>query len=64
MTPDKLFNDTEKNEILTAIKEAEMNTSGEIRVHVEDKVKGEVLDRASYLFKNLGMHKTDYLLYD
>lgn len=42
-----------------AIKEAELNTSGEIRVHIEDKCKVDVLDRAAYLFKKLGMQKTE-----
>jgi uncharacterized membrane protein len=35
-----------------------METSGEIRVHIESKLKGDVLDRAAWLFKKLGMHKT------
>lgn len=59
MSAETFFNSTEKNEILSAIKEAELNTSGEIRVHIEEKVSGEVLDRAAYIFKNLGMHKTE-----
>ncbi len=59
MSAEKFFTTTEKNEILSAIKEAELNTSGEIRVHIEEKVSGEVLDRAAYIFKNLGMHKTE-----
>lgn len=41
-----------------AIKEAEKNTSGEIRVHIEKEIKADVLDRAAYLFEYLGMHKT------
>jgi uncharacterized membrane protein len=54
----KFFSAEEKNEIKEAIKEAEKNTSGEIRVHIENKCKGEVLDRAAFLFKQLGMEKT------
>lgn len=54
----KFFTAEEKNEIKEAIKEAEKNTSGEIRVHIENKCKGEVLDRAAFLFKQLGMEKT------
>jgi len=42
-----------------AIKEAEKATSGEIRVHIETYLKGDVLDRAAWIFKRIGMHKTD-----
>jgi uncharacterized membrane protein len=41
-----------------AIEGAELNTSGEIRVHIEDNCKGDVLDRAAFVFKHLKMHKT------
>ena len=52
------FSSPEQTEILNAIREAENNTSGEIRVHLERSVEGDVLDRAAYIFKKLGMHKT------
>ena len=35
-----------------------METSGEIRVHIETYLTGDVLDRAAWVFKKLGMHKT------
>ncbi len=41
-----------------AISEAELQTSGEIRVHIESSCNGEVLDRASIVFAALKMHKT------
>ena len=44
--------------ITEAIQNAEGKTSGEIRVHLEKKCKVNVLDRASELFAELGMHKT------
>ncbi|MCX6257026.1 MAG: TPM domain-containing protein [Bacteroidia bacterium] len=44
--------------ITDAIREAELNTSGEIRVHVESSCKGDVLDRAAHIFQKLKMHKT------
>lgn len=53
------LNETDKKSIVEAIKEAELNTSGEIRVHIESRCKGDVLDRAAYLFKKLQMHKTE-----
>jgi uncharacterized membrane protein len=45
-------------QILSAIKEAEEATSGEIRVHIETRLSGSVLDRAAWIFKRIGMHKT------
>ncbi|MFW5644399.1 MAG: TPM domain-containing protein [Bacteroidota bacterium] len=58
MTPDKFFTDQEQRDIKTAIKEAELNTSGEIRVHIEKDLKGDPLDRAAYLFERMKIHKT------
>ena len=52
------FTGDDKKAIEDAIREAESNTSGEIRVHIENKCKGEVLDRAAFLFRKLGMEKT------
>ncbi len=49
----------EKEEIKRAIQKAELDTSGEVRVHIENLCKGDVLDRAAYLFKKLEMHKTE-----
>ena len=48
----------EKEQITLAIKEAELNTSGEIRLHLEKNCKEDALDKASYWFKELKMHKT------
>ncbi|GGK89049.1 TPM domain-containing protein [Rufibacter glacialis] len=44
--------------IVEAIQEAERNTSGEVRVHIEDTCEGEVLDRATQVFAYLHMHQT------
>ncbi|NPA36037.1 MAG: TPM domain-containing protein [Chlorobi bacterium] len=52
------LSEEDKKKIVDAIKEAELNTSGEIRVHIESHCKGNVLDRAAYIFKKLKMHKT------
>lgn len=54
-----LFTKEEKNAIEDAIKTAELNTSGEVRVHIENKCPGSELDRAAYWFAELGMHKTE-----
>ncbi len=52
------FSEVEKKQITDAIKTAELNTSGEVRVHVEGRCKGDVLDCAAYWFEQLKMHKT------
>jgi len=57
--PKDQFTATQKKFIENAIKNAELNTSGEIRVHIESKCKGNVLDRASDVFAMLKMHKTE-----
>jgi len=59
MKPSDFFSGEEKKKIVHAIEEAEKNTSGEIRVHIEKDCKTNVLDRAAYLFGKLGMHKTE-----
>jgi len=53
------FTREQKEDIHQAILNAELDTSGEIRVHIETSCKGDVLDRAAYLFEKLGMQKTD-----
>jgi uncharacterized membrane protein len=58
MKPSDFFNKVEKEKITQAIREAELDTSGEVRVHIEGICKGEVLDRAAYIFARLDMHKT------
>lgn len=52
------FSESEKKQIKDAIKVAELNTSGEVRVHIEGRCKGEVLDCAAFWFEQLKMHKT------
>lgn len=52
------FSPDEQKAITQAIAEAEHKTSGEIRVHIENTLSGDVLDRAAFLFKQLGMSKT------
>ena len=56
--PTKFFSKEEKEEIKKAIQTAELNTSGEIRVHIENKCTESELDRAAYWFSKLKMHIT------
>jgi uncharacterized membrane protein len=55
----KSFTKEQKELITNAIKEAELNTSGEIRVHIESKCIGDLMDRAAYWFARLKMHQTE-----
>lgn len=59
MKPSEFFTEEEKVNIEKAIQEAEHNTSGEIRVHIEKDCKIDVLDRAAYIFDKLNMQKTE-----
>ncbi len=59
MQPYQFFSKEEKDRIRDAIRDAELNTSGEIRVHVERLCRGDVLDRAAFLFRKLEMHRTE-----
>lgn len=58
MKASSFFTKEQQAQILASVKEAELDTSGEIRVHIETSHKGDVLDRAAWLFKKLGMYKT------
>lgn len=44
--------------LVAAIKEAEKNTSGEIRIHIDDRCTGDPVERAGKVFHFLGMDRT------
>ncbi len=48
----------EEQEVVAAIREAEKNTSGEIRVHIENTSNGDVDARALEVFSMLKMYNT------
>lgn len=52
------FTEKEKKEIINAIQAAEKNTSGEIRVHIENSFPDNPIARAIQVFKKLKMDKT------
>ncbi len=52
------FTEQRKQHIVDAIRAAELNTSGEIRVHVDSYCRGEVQQRALAVFKKLKMEAT------
>ncbi|HAX94619.1 MAG TPA: hypothetical protein DCY25_11910 [Bacteroidales bacterium] len=53
------FTKEQQLQIRDAIKEAEGETSGEIRVHLETSLSGNVLDRAAWIFRHIKMHETE-----
>ena len=52
------FSPEDREAIKQAIMNAELDTSGEIRVHIENTCKGDVLDRAAFIFEKLKIHQT------
>lgn len=56
--PKDFFSAKQQNQIVDAIKLAETNTSGEIRVHIEPVCNGDTYARAKEVFEKLGMHAT------
>ena len=58
MNPERYFSSEEKERIVAALKKAELQTTGEIRVHIENRCAGNVLDRGAWVFKKLRMHHT------
>jgi uncharacterized membrane protein len=55
----ELFTAEEIDDIRSAISWAELDTSGEIRVHIEDTCPGDPRDRGREIFEKLGMEKTE-----
>lgn len=53
------FTREQKEAIKLAVQQAEKETSGEIRVHIENVCEGDVLDRAATVFDKLGMTQTE-----
>lgn len=54
----KFLSKEQEQQVVQSIQSAEHQTGGEIRVHIESLCKGNVLDRAAWLFKSLKMHET------
>jgi len=57
--PTNFFSEIEKKDILEAIRNAERQTSGEIRLHLEKKSKGKIFERAVKVFRKIGMQRTE-----
>lgn len=52
------FTSQQKEDIRQAVVAAELQTSGEIQVHIENTCS-DVMNRAAFIFKKLNMHKTE-----
>ncbi|MDD2583497.1 MAG: TPM domain-containing protein [Bacteroidales bacterium] len=58
MSNKKFISKEEQDLIVKAIERAELNTSGEIRVHIESECKLDPIARAVTVFNKLKMNKT------
>jgi Predicted membrane protein len=54
----KLLNREDDKRIVSAIKQAELNTSGEIKVHIESHCNGNIMERSVKVFEILKLDKT------
>lgn len=59
MSSDLYLSEEQEQHIIEAIAEAEQQTSGEIRVHIEAKCNRDPLERAARIFHELGMDQTE-----
>ncbi len=53
-----ILNREEDHRVVEAIKQAERNTSGEIKVHIENRCKGNVEERSLVVFNKLKLNET------
>jgi uncharacterized membrane protein len=52
------LNHKEDRRVVEAIRQAELNTSGEIKVHIENFCKGDVEERSLVVFNRLKLNET------
>ena len=57
--PSKFFTEKQLLQIFEATQVAELKTSGEIRIHIENHCTGDVLERAKQVFDELYMSETE-----
>ena len=53
-----ILNHKEDRRVVEAIQKAEQNTSGEIKVHIENHCRGDVKERGLVVFKRLKLNET------
>jgi uncharacterized membrane protein len=59
MSAKTFFTESQRNDILQAIIAAELNTSGEIRVHLDTTCPDDPMEQAVTVFESLKMHETE-----
>jgi uncharacterized membrane protein len=59
MNAKNFFTQDQKLAITKAITQSELQTSGEIRLHIDSNCEVNVLDSATLIFRKLKMHKTE-----
>lgn len=59
MNPKDLLDIGQREAVKDAIARAEKATSGEIRVHIDSKCKGDVFEQGVKVFSKLKMHETE-----
>lgn len=71
MKPDRFLTAEQQISVVDAVRLAEKQTSGEIRIHIDSICKGDPVSQAVKVFNKLGMQKTQlrngvliYLAYD
>lgn len=52
------ISEQDQRKVVRTIEEAELETSGEIRVHLESACSGDPVNRAGEVFRSIGMDKT------
>ena len=55
----KFFTEEGEKQIIQSIQKAEKLTSGEIRVHIQERCRGAIVADAARVFRALKMHKTE-----
>jgi uncharacterized membrane protein len=58
LAAETFLTEDEHRRVREAIAAAERRTSGEIRVHLEDRCEDELMDHAAFIFKQLNMDRT------
>ncbi|MDD2420177.1 MAG: TPM domain-containing protein, partial [Bacteroidales bacterium] len=58
MAKQTFLSEKEQSMVVKAIEQAELNTSGEIRVHIESSCPGDPVTRAISVFNQLKMNRT------
>lgn len=58
MQPREFLTESQEELIVQAIEQAELQTSGEIRIHLESSCTGDHFQRVQEVFVELGMHET------